>query len=617
MKKPVAAALIAASLALPALAIAQEETPSAALMDEAAPRADGVLSEPEAALAPRPFPVQLRFDNPDVKAPRIDYRVGYTATHLYVAITTSADSVTYRNRGWLWGDGWRIILTDSALGPRSARFIELIISPRAEGDTRRELAMAVQDGEQVYRALSPASTVAEARIADGTLFEARIAWADLAPFHPLFDPAIGLNLYFAKAFETAETGPFAYGHALVADEAIFDEGILSRRGVPLRFGDSGTAEGGGVWRLATRTVVAGQPLMLESPVSFRDTAAPRARMEGVGVLDAAPAGGSARWTIDTATMAPGIHALTLPGSDTATEVFVLPPLGTQALREHAQANAETVGPAGIESIHFLTTDFEQRLARLQPYADGSELVKDAVRLTAISARLNAGEDPFPPSDSPMRRGFRSLLDGSHQPYSLRLPEGFDPARTYPAMVFLHGSGTDDRGLLDRARSNGRFVEIAPGGRDSYLAYASPAAQWDIREALDKAGEAYAIDREKVVIGGFSMGGYGALRAFYENPERYAGVAVFAGHPNLANEWLGGGFPNFLEPEFLKPFAGVPVFIYHGKKDAALPFALAEQLAAALEEAGAVVTFSPSEENGHVYQDAATQARFDTWLKQFE
>lgn len=610
-------ALLAALAAISVPAHGAEHTIAATLMPPEAPQADGTLSPDEAALPAHAFPVQLRFDNPDVEAPRIDYRLGYTATHLYVAITTAADRVTYRNRGWLWGDGWRIILTDSALGPRSGRFIELVISPRAEGDPRRELAMAVQDGEQVYRALSPSSTVSEGETKRGTLFEARIAWADVAPFHPLFDPAIGLNLYFAKALESAATGPFAYGHALIGDEAIFDEGILSRRALPARFDDLGQVSTAGVWRLRSRTVVEGRPLVVEAPAPPPGGRHPDIRDAGNALLPVAPAGSALRWEIDTTRLSPGKHTLRLAGEAAQQDVFILPALDTQALRETAQAQAESIGDPGVESIQFLTIDFEQQLARLRPYADAGALLEDGLRLARIRERLDRGQVPFPAADSPMRRGFRSLLDGTFQPYSVRLPEAYDPGRSHPAMVFLHGSGADDRGLLDRTRSNGRFVEIAPGGRDRFLAYVSPASQWDIGEALDKAGEAYAIDREKVVIGGFSMGGYGALRAFYEHPERYAGVAVFAGHPNLANDWLGGGFPNFLEPETLKPFAGVPVFIYHGKKDAALPFALAEQLAAALKEAGAVVTFSPSKENGHVYQDEATQTRFDTWLKQFE
>ena len=36
--------------------------------------------------------------------------MGYTATHLYLYIETDAPEVSYHQRGYLWGDGYKLLL---------------------------------------------------------------------------------------------------------------------------------------------------------------------------------------------------------------------------------------------------------------------------------------------------------------------------------------------------------------------------------------------------------------------------------------------------------------------------------------------------------------------------
>lgn len=592
------------------------------------PTADGKLSEAELALKTRLFPKQYRFDNPKVEATKIAYRLGFTPTHLYVAITTNADKVTYRNRGYLWGDGWRLLLGDTADGSRTPTYIDVLVSPRAPGDDQLEIVIGTQDHVQVLRRLSESSQAAEGTTDEGTVFEAVIAWTDLAPFHPGFDPRIGMNLYFAKGHSTPEAGDFPYGYALVHDEGIWDEEIVTRAIVPFEFDVGKAAPGRAIvhYRLGSRHVIAGQPIRVEtaslSPsnnmdsgdVSIRQAALPDAPL-----IPLTPLRTHIRnsFTLPSGSLAIGEHEITLPDGSRHT-LWVLPDFAPQAAREAISGGKfALLSPGTRESLSLLLERYEQARAALRPYADASAVMEEAEHLDRIFAKAAAGADPFEGNTGPYRRGFRSAFDGSLQPYSVKLPKSFSQGATYPALLFLHGSGSDERGLLDQPRSNGRMIEVAPYGRDKFYAYASQASQNDIVEALDAAVRDFPIDRKRVVIGGFSMGGYGALRSFYEHPERYVGVAVFAGHPNLANEWLGdGGHPNFLDPKFLSLFKGVPVFIYHGQKDAALSYDLALKLAEALRKAGADVTFSGPADIGHTYQDPVTHAMFVKWLEQF-
>lgn len=92
---------------------------------------------------------------------------------------------------------------------------------------------------------------------------------------------------------------------------------------------------------------------------------------------------------------------------------------------------------------------------------------------------------------------------------------------------------------------------------------------------------------------------------------------FAGHPNLASEWLGEPHPNFLDPKNLKIFDGVPVFIYHGLADEALDVKLMQELSEKLVAAGAKVTTSFVPDRGHVYQDDQTHAKYVSWLAELK
>lgn len=124
---------------------------------------------------------------------------------------------------------------------------------------------------------------------------------------------------------------------------------------------------------------------------------------------------------------------------------------------------------------------------------------------------------------------------------------------------------------------------------------------------------FSVDQNNIVIGGFSMGGYGSLRTFYENPELYKGVVVHAGHPDLANYWLGKGYPNFLDEKYLKPFLGKKVFVYHGKKDGSLPVGKIEAMIEKMKTMTIDVSYAIVDENGHQYPDKKTNKLYFEWL----
>jgi dienelactone hydrolase len=78
------------------------------------------------------------------------------------------------------------------------------------------------------------------------------------------------------------------------------------------------------------------------------------------------------------------------------------------------------------------------------------------------------------------------------------------------------------------------------GRGTSNCFTDDGAETDVREAIEDVIKNYPVNASEIILAGFSMGGYGAYRIYYEYPAMFKGIAVFPGHPNLATKWLGSG-----------------------------------------------------------------------------
>jgi hypothetical protein len=112
------------------------------------------------------------------------------------------------------------------------------------------------------------------------------------------------------------------------------------------------------------------------------------------------------------------------------------------------------------------------------------------------------------------RGYLSKIDGSVQPYGLVVPPSFvnDPSRPRRLDIWYHGRGetlSEVNFLSDRQRNPGEFVPpdtivLHPYGR--YCNANRFAGEVDTFEALDSVKKHYAIDADRILVRGFSMGG---------------------------------------------------------------------------------------------------------------
>jgi dipeptidyl aminopeptidase/acylaminoacyl peptidase len=205
------------------------------------------------------------------------------------------------------------------------------------------------------------------------------------------------------------------------------------------------------------------------------------------------------------------------------------------------------------------------------------------------------------------------VDGTLQPYSISVPEGYRPDKRYPLLVWLHGSGQDDRDELTRPWLPAGCLLVAPRGRGTSTWYAIDHAQDDIRETVEDVMRQYSVDRSRVVLAGFSMGGYGVYRTQVQDPSRYRALAVFSGSARARGVSTAGA-PDFLAAGTdLAAFARIPLFVFHGGKDRNCPIEETRALVDRLKTAGADVTFVLEQDKGHESAGASTLAAFQGWF----
>ncbi|HUU43132.1 MAG TPA: hypothetical protein VMX57_05095, partial [Planctomycetota bacterium] len=143
-------------------------------------------------------------------------------------------------------------------------------------------------------------------------------------------------------------------------------------------------------------------------------------------------------------------------------------------------------------------------------------------------------DPFAGLTSGVRC-FRSPVDGQLLFYVFRLPRDYDAKKTYPMDVALHaGSGltwkvgwVTGKPSNDPRKANAEErITISPCGRgNNCYAVMGETAVYD---AIDDAKKHYAVDADRVTIGGASMGGTGAFRLIAYRPDVFAAGSSLTG-----------------------------------------------------------------------------------------
>jgi phospholipase/carboxylesterase len=161
-------------------------------------------------------------------------------------------------------------------------------------------------------------------------------------------------------------------------------------------------------------------------------------------------------------------------------------------------------------------------------------------------------------------------------YTAHVPPGEGP---FPTVVLLHGWGASAHDLIGLAPAlhGGRALVLCPQGpvaiqpQPGMIGYgwfplsagrppdptAVRMAQGLVEIFIDDVCERYPVDRSKLVLAGFSQGGFMAYRIALSDPARYAGLIALS-------SWLPAEIADEVEPT--PAHAQLPALVIHGSKD---------------------------------------------------
>jgi predicted esterase len=169
-------------------------------------------------------------------------------------------------------------------------------------------------------------------------------------------------------------------------------------------------------------------------------------------------------------------------------------------------------------------------------------------------------------------------------YKTVLPDGYDPARAYPAIVALGGGPQNmdrvdsilDRNFRAEAEKRG-YIVIAPAAPDGEYFFDTAARIFP--EFLKMVQTDYKIRDNRFHIAGPSNGGIAALHIAAAHPEYFLSVTAFPGYmwkPNQAK---------------LQAISKLCVFMYVGEFDPYMWHGEMKQEAEFLRASGAVARYS--------------------------
>lgn len=123
--------------------------------------------------------------------------------------------------------------------------------------------------------------------------------------------------------------------------------------------------------------------------------------------------------------------------------------------------------------------------------------------------------------------------GKYQPYGVYIPKNgnFDDQRSL--QMIMHGCEANHASQINQPGMQAQFgdaldrVLISPLGRGPYGFY-SGLSERDALDVLDDALNTFNIDEDRILVGGYSMGGYGSTRLAALYPDRFAGLSNWVG-----------------------------------------------------------------------------------------
>ena len=574
--------------------------------------------------------------NPDTRA---TYRLGWTMDHLYIFIESDQESIDARDRGYQNGDGFHVVIASPMEdGSPANKFYVLSFTPTQRSSAAWQRQFIWYKDIDVSFVQLKQTQFKESCSAGKAGYELLVPWKELYPYHPGINK-IGFNMCFVRALPELQRN----FHYVIYDRKIQNEESLRKYKV-MDFQTPTRQEKGQAYAIVKRNITEGESITIETfrtgdfkqlNVVVKDFMGDEIHREKfdflvdsftrldnsakdkkkqVPVLEKGVFKGPGMqiFSFYNPKLTQGDYTIELPGEDfeSSYKISVLPEFSKQEIEKRLLNLDGKLSSGSLATLLFKLQEIDAAMSKITPYDDASQLRFDMVQMKIALREGMKGKDYLAENrpTGKVRRAYRSKFDNSIQPYSIALPPNYDPEKKYPMLIWLHGSGVDDRNSPLDHFSQGGLIALAPNGRGPTTAYCKNNSQVDIKEVIDEICNEFSVDRSKIILCGFSMGGYGVYRSHFETPEKYRALAVFSGHPNLPY-----GDIDFLKEENAKIFKDKEIFVFHGDLDRNCPMERTLKMVEVLKSVGAKVEFHLEEGVGHSQPGATIQNAFRQWL----
>jgi predicted peptidase len=177
-----------------------------------------------------------------------------------------------------------------------------------------------------------------------------------------------------------------------------------------------------------------------------------------------------------------------------------------------------------------------------------------------------------------------IPDRAPMVYAISVPRDYSPQRPVALVLALHPGGER------MPNYGGAFMQqiVMPGlngasGLRAIIvapdvptrAWTDPIAERAVMGLLDSVLHDYSIDRRRVLVTGFSLGGRGTWFLASRHPDLFTAAIPMAGST--------GDDP-------IDMLATIPTYVIHGREDQVMPFAPTERMARDLEKLGRPIRF---------------------------
>lgn len=248
---------------------------------------------------------------------------------------------------------------------------------------------------------------------------------------------------------------------------------------------------------------------------------------------------------------------------------------------------EGVPISALEGIAFMLDTVERIAERFPTQSETWRL-----RASQFLARAREGHDPYPEQRGKIvNRGYMSPISERRQGYTVYIPPHYDPTRSYPVMVMLHGGSSNGNLFLGVTLGNNMswleydqhlWDEFAPQWSPDWIVvapdgYGQVLWRWmgeqDVLDVLADVKQNYNVDADRVVLCGLSNGGIGAHNIGLRHASLFSAVIAMAGAPSW--EQYTGGRPRPEERAVMAPLSGMYLLdnsydtdyrYYHGSHD---------------------------------------------------